>query len=265
MIPEHYRHYVDSLSKNLATDDEYLAVAVGGSWKDDRMDRFSDIDLVIVHRSESLSLPQRKAVAESAGDLLVSFTGEHVGEPRLLICLYDNPLLHVDLKFVPLPAMAVRVEDPLVIWERDRVLTDLMTTSQARFPHPDFQWIEDRFWVWLHYAAAKVGRGELFETLTFLSFVQQTVLGPLALLRNGALPKGVRQLETTLMPADLQAMQQTTAGYDRLSCLEALHGVVAYYQVLRQAVMPATLTYRTRAEERVMAYLEEIGDSFPTG
>lgn len=265
MIPEHYQHYVDSLSKNLSTDDEYLAVAVGGSWRDGRMDRFSDIDLVIVHRSESLSLSQRKVVAESAGDLLVSFTGEHVGEPRLLICLYNNPLLHVDLKFVHLPAMAVRVEDPVVIWERDRVLTDVLATSQARFPHPDSQWIEDRFWVWLHYAAAKVGRGELFETLTFLSFMQQTVLGPLALMRNGALPKGVRQLETTLLPADLQAMQQTIAGYDRSSCLEALHKVVVYYRVLREAVMPATLTYRTRAEHRVMAYLEEIGDSLPTG
>jgi hypothetical protein len=31
--------------------------------------------------------------------LLVGFTGEHVGEPRVLICLYGPPVLHVDLKF----------------------------------------------------------------------------------------------------------------------------------------------------------------------
>jgi hypothetical protein len=38
--------------------------------------------------------------ASRLGELLPSFTGEHVGEPRLLICLYNNPLLHAELKFV---------------------------------------------------------------------------------------------------------------------------------------------------------------------
>ena len=36
-----------------------------------------------------------------------TFTGEHVGESRVLICLYGPPLLHVDLKFVSLSDAAM--------------------------------------------------------------------------------------------------------------------------------------------------------------
>jgi hypothetical protein len=36
-----------------------------------------------------------------------AFSGEHVGEPRALICLYGPPLLPVDLKFVSLSDAAM--------------------------------------------------------------------------------------------------------------------------------------------------------------
>lgn len=258
MIPIYYQQFADALAAQLAQDEEFIALAAGGSWIEGQMDRYSDIDLVIVHRSGYLTIEQRKAIAAAAGDLLVCFTGEHVGEPRLLICLYDNPLLHVDLKFVDLSGMASRVEDPVVIWQRDNSLTSLLSTTKANFPHPDYQWLEDRFWVWIHYAASKIGRGELFETLTFLSFMQQTVLGPLALISQGALPKGVRKLEMILPSADLEKLRQTNANYNRQSCLSALYHVVNYYQTLRKTVMKNTIVYHHRAEARVNIYLADI-------
>jgi hypothetical protein len=52
------------------------------------------------------------------GNLLAAFTGEHVGEPRLLICLFADPLMHVDLKFISLGQLSSRVEDPVILWER---------------------------------------------------------------------------------------------------------------------------------------------------
>jgi hypothetical protein len=258
MIPVGHQSFVDALLRLLQADDQYCALAVGGSWMENKMDRFSDIDLVIVHTADTLPLAQRQSLAGAAGNLLASFTGEHVGEPRLLICLYDTPLLHVDLKFVALPDMHTRVEDPLILWERDGQLTKIYTESHAKFPYPDYQWLEDRFWIWTHYAATKIGRGELFETLAFLSYIQQVVLGPLALIRHGHLPKGVRKLEQHLPESDLQALKQTLATYDRRSLLKAVHASVAYYKELRDAVMPGTLQRNTRAEQRVLAYLQEI-------
>lgn len=256
MKPVYFQEFVNSFSEILSSNQEFVALAAGGSWIDGKMDRFSDIDLVIVHKSETISFPEKKALAESAGELLACFTGEHVGEPRLLICLYGNPMLHVDLKFVHLPDMASRVEDPVVIWERGDVLSDLLGKTRAQFPYPDFQWIEDRFWVWIHYAAAKIGRGEFFETTTFLSFLQQTVLGPLALIKNNELPKGVRKIEILLPESDLQFMSSTVAEHNRESCLAALHNAVHYYRILRKSVMPVSLEHNIKAEEAVMIYLK---------
>lgn len=258
MKPVYFQDFVKSFSEILSVDPEFLALAAGGSWIDGRMDRFSDIDLVVVHQSPAISTAQKKALAASAGDLLACFTGEHVGEPRLLICLYNNPMLHVDLKFVHLNDMAQRVENPVLIWERNLVLTSLLAKTEARFPYPDFQWIEDRFWVWVHYAAAKIGRGEYFETTTFFSFIQQTVLGPLALIKNAELPKGVRKIEILLPEQDLEYMKGTMAEHNAKSCLEALRNVVRYYHILRASVMPSSIELNVRAEQAVMKYLDEI-------
>lgn len=85
------------------------------------MDEYSDLDLVIVYdnayRNEIME--QGIQLAEELEQLLSAFTGEHVGEPRLVICLYGPPLLHVDLKFISKSELRIRTENPIVLWERD--------------------------------------------------------------------------------------------------------------------------------------------------
>jgi len=45
------------------------------------------------------------------GTLQESFTGEHVAEPRRLICLYGPPLLHVDFNSVSMNDYHEKVEN----------------------------------------------------------------------------------------------------------------------------------------------------------
>ena len=81
----------------------------------DEMDQYSDVDLVAVYRDEyraTITVDERMSIVQKLGELLTAFTGEHVGEPRLLICLYKDPLLHVDVKFTSLNELESRVEDP---------------------------------------------------------------------------------------------------------------------------------------------------------
>ena len=77
------------------------------------MDAFSDLDLVLAcERRDHQSLMQdRRSLAETLGALVAAFTGEHVGEPRVMICLYGPPALHVDIKVVVLSDLACRVDD----------------------------------------------------------------------------------------------------------------------------------------------------------
>jgi hypothetical protein len=238
----------------LSTDPRIAGVAAGGSWLA-TMDEFSDLDLVVAvypEHEESVRA-DRAAIAARLGPLLAAFTGEHVGEPRLLICLYGPPLLHVDIKFVALGDLAERVEDPAILWQRDGALDRALEGSRAAYPQPDPQWIEDRFWVWVHYAAVKIGRGELFEVLDSLGFWRGQVFGPLILARAGGRPNRVRRIEE-LAPDSIAALRETVAAYDRADCGRAVLAAVALYRELREG---HPITRRSAAEAEAVRFLDE--------
>src|SRR5215468_10241140 len=110
---------------HLSRDPRIVGVAAGGSYLSREMDEFSDLDLVIAVEPalHAEVLAEAKTIAARIAPLLAAFTGEHVGEPRLLICLYGAPLVHVDLKFVRADDLSDRVEDPVVLWEREGRMT----------------------------------------------------------------------------------------------------------------------------------------------
>ena len=124
-VPEPHRLFLERLEQ-LKSDNRIMGVAVGGSLLEDSMDEFSDLDLVIAVDPTQYSsvMKERYDIVASLGHLLSGFTGEHVGEPRVFICLYDKPLLHVDFNFVSLEDVSKRVEDPLILWEREEYLTE---------------------------------------------------------------------------------------------------------------------------------------------
>jgi hypothetical protein len=257
-LPEAHRRFVRSSIDALESDARIVGIAAGGSFLTNSMDEFSDLDLLIAtEQSDHLNvMADRFRIAGALGSLLVAFTGEHVGEPRLLICLYDDaPPLHVDLKFVAHPDLAKRIEDPAVLWERGERLTQALQVGAAEYPMPNRQWIEDRFWVWVHYAATKLGRGEIFEVLDVLSFLRATVLGPLALVSSGARPAGVRKLEV-LAPEHVLRFQATVAAHDPVDCRRALRACIDLYCSLRSD--GARIDFREAAEKAAMRYLSDV-------
>ncbi|MBB1282764.1 nucleotidyltransferase domain-containing protein [Flavisolibacter sp. BT320] len=243
----------------LSPDESVTGIAVAGSWLTNEMDEYSDLDLVLVTK-EKVGGDRTKmlAYANRLGDLLSGFTGEHVGEPRVLICLYDNPLLHVDVKFVTAEEFGHRVENPEILFDRKGQLSKLLEDSEARFPYPDYQWIEDRFWTWVHYALLKIGRGELLEAFDFLGYLRMVVLGPLLHIRNNRLPRGVRKVETQLLPTDFEKLKSTIPVYTTTSLLESLNNAVSLYKELRYELYTTKVLQQTRAEEKVAAYFVRI-------
>ena len=203
----------------LEKDKEVIGLAVGGSWLTKEIDEFSDLDLILVTRTK-VSDDKTKMIefAKKLGDFLSGFTGEHVGEPRVLICIYDNPLLHVDIKFLTLAELNHRVETPHILFDRDGQIQKVFGQSKENFPFPDFQWIEDRFWIWVHYALLKIGRGEYFEAFDFFAFLRMVVLGPLLHIKNGNPPRAVRKVETELNDKDFKDLKGTLPKYEKKPC-----------------------------------------------
>ncbi len=166
------QNFADKAKTILETDDNVIGLAVAGSWLTNELDEFSDLDLILVTEQKiSGNKDLMLGYAKRLGNFLSGFTGEHVGEPRVLICLYDNPLLHVDIKFVTLDEFQSRIETPILLLDKNGRLEKTISNSQEKFPYPDYQWIEDRFWTWIHYALLKIGRGEYLEACDFMGFL----------------------------------------------------------------------------------------------
>ena len=87
--------------------------------------------LVCRDGDEDEVLADGPALAERLGPLLGWFAADHVGAPELLVCLYGPPLRHVDLKFVPLAALAKRVEDGAVLWDRSGEVAEAFAATPA--------------------------------------------------------------------------------------------------------------------------------------
>lgn len=244
----------------IAEDDpSILGLAAAGSWLTQELDEFSDLDLVLITKENvGGNKEQMMSYAQKFGNLLNGFTGEHVGEPRLLICLYNNPLLHVDIKFITADELKTRVENPVLLFDRDGSLQQIIASTPSQFPHPDHQWIEDRFWTWVHYALLKIGRGEYMEAHDFLAFLRMVVFGPLLHIKNNNLPKGVRKVETTLTAEDFHQLQQTLAANNKASLLTALEKSVQLYRSLRNELFTADTVLQQQTEAAVMKYFDEL-------
>ncbi|MFA7584236.1 MAG: hypothetical protein WCZ46_11970 [Proteiniphilum sp.] len=253
------REFANKAKTILETDENVIGLAVAGSWITNKMDEFSDLDLILVTRKKiSHDKNLMLDYAKRLGNFLSGFTGEHIGEPRVLICLYDNPLLHVDIKFVTLDEFQSRVETPTLLIDKEGQLEKAIKNSHEKFPYPDYQWIEDRFWIWRHYALLKIGRGEYLEAYDFMGFLRMVVFGPLLHIKNDNLPRGVRRVETDLESEDLARLKLTIPTYNRQSLLGSLRNAVTLYRQLRRELFDNNVCLQNDAEQKVMNYFDEI-------
>lgn len=251
--------FVEHVKNMLIDDPTVIGLGLGGSWITQEIDEYSDLDFIIVTSEKITDNPEKMhSFAHRFGHILSAFTGEHVGEPRLLVCLYDNPFLHVDYKFLTLDEIPSRIEDPVILLDKDGKYSEALKQADAHFPSPDYQWIEDRFWLWVHYLLLKIGRGEYMEVYDGFSFLRGMVFGNYLHIKNGNLPRAMRKVESMLPAADMEALKSTLPEYNRKSLLKALHNSVNLYRELRNEMYPETIQLRHEAEIRVMEYFKEI-------
>jgi len=259
-LPMH-KAFVDNVVQITKQDKRITGVAMGGSWLFGNMDEYSDLDFVIVYDPQYKEevMNHREGFAAQFGDLLSSFTGEHVGEPRLIVCLYNNPLLHVDYKFITPEEFSVRIEDPAILWERDSVLSEVVHRTEASFPYPDFQWIENRFWPWIYYCSVKLGRGEIFELLGSIHFLMSRIIGPMVKIKNGYKPNGTRHLEEQAGEY-YNRIVACAPSHDKKECAVALLTIVKLYEALKDEVMDESIERKERTKKACEAYLYNITD-----
>jgi len=238
-LPSQHASFLRRLIDKMRQDDRSEALLAGGSMVHGGFDELSDFDFVPVVRDNAFAevATQKRAVAEGFGELLAAFTGEHVGEPRLLICLYGPQPLHVDLKFVVRSDLTNLVERPVVLWARDmEAIQVTLDNAEIAWPDRSPDWFEERAWIWLHYGATKLQRGELFEALGMIAFFREQVLGPMLNRRLGRPQRGVRRLEQ--MGEEAEKLRAVVAEHSAASVASALRNAVRLYEELRSDEPP---------------------------
>jgi hypothetical protein len=243
-LPFVHNAFLEQLIKVLEKDIRFESLLAGGSIIHGGLDEHSDLDFLVVVRADhyEVVMKSRTEFARQLPGLLSAFTGEHVGEPRLLICLYGPKLLHVDFKFIVPSDLLQIIERPAILWEREPGAMAL-ALDNAHISWPDLQpeWFEERSWIWLHYAATKLQRGELFEAIGMLAFFREQVLGPLFHRRAGRPQRGVRRIELQDVEA-AEALKQTIAGHTKPAVSRALKAAAKIYLELRNDNPPAEVT-----------------------
>ncbi|GHA34724.1 nucleotidyltransferase domain-containing protein [Photobacterium aphoticum] len=253
-LPHSHKQLLSHILAVFTQDPRIVGIGASGSYASDTMDQYSDLDLVIAINPDDYAavMEERFTLIEQLEGKVAAFTGEHVGEPRLVIALFAPHALHVDFKFVALPDAAVRVDDTKVVWERDGQLSAIYAQSTPHYPCPTPQWVEDRFWVWVHYAATKIARGEYFEAVEFLSFLRGMVLSPLALQQRGLTPSGVRHLEKR-MPDVASLLTETIVQPEKAPLIMAFEKIIAFYLTLRER---EDVTIHHEAQALALAYFQ---------
>ncbi len=259
--PAVLRPIVDAVVTSAAADPRVIGVLAVGSAATASMDRYSDLDFMVVGRDDCLLDLRRdaKEFAARIGPLLSAFTGEHVREPGLLLCLYGPPPVRVDINFLADRDLDRRVENGRILWQRDGQIDAALGRTPANWPSTGPQWMEDRFWTWIFNGATKLGRGELFACLEEVAFLRRVVLAPLIAQSRGFRPSGVRRIEQ-IAPDLVPDLQETVGDYSPSGCARALLATVTLYRLLREE--HPDLAHQEAAEAATIDYLIDIASHF---
>jgi hypothetical protein len=215
-----------------AAESEVIGMAISGSFAYGTPDAYSDLDLRVVVADGSLDrvFERKEAFARRCGPLVAAFTGEHVGEPHLLITLYSD-LIHVDYLFTDLAGAAERNEGrPVhVLWQREPAVTAALSRTPTLDPVADLTYMESRIWTWAWYIQSKILRGELWEAASGINFVRDVVIFRLFAVVNQERFRGARFAESVVGEHG-SAVTRTLSGLDRQELLEALRTEVRLYR-----------------------------------
>ena len=145
------------------------------------------------------------------------------------------------MKFLVRADLDQLVERPLVLWARNPAAIEL-TLDKAEIVWPDRSpdWFEDRAWIWLHYGATKLQRGELFEAMGMIAFFREQVLGPMLNRRQRRPQRGVRNIEQ--IGREIDKLRGVVADHSKGAVTFALQNAVHLYLELRDDELPSVLT-----------------------
>ena len=260
-LPEKHRQFLLPFIEAIEQDSRIIGIAAIGSLGFGDIDEFSDLDLIVVcedtHRDELQK--NAEAFAKQFGPLLSFYRGHHVGEPRLLVCFFGEPLLHVDFTFMTLDEFAVdRVQVPAILLDREDKLRSAVARVEVDFSKPHRQSIETKFWVWIFNASCKLARGDLFSAISYIGTIRKSALIPLIQDNAGATPRGFRTLQSDAPDLYEQLIHTHPKEFSKQEVARALQAAADIYRAVRSGSDAEGINFNSEAERAACSFLNSI-------
>jgi predicted nucleotidyltransferase len=242
-LPQH-RNLLERAVARFRDDDRVLGLVLGGSLAIGGADFYSDVDLYMIVRDESLDavFAERDAAAEAIGSPLLRFTVEPVpGGSRDYIVTYPGPvkldlMYHRESEVEPGP----KWENRLVMKDDFCSLASVVSRSTGSAPVPlaleVLAELDQKFWTWCWYVFGKIVRGELWEALDGLHTIRSLALLSLLDLAAERPHEGYRRLERKLDPRTSGLLAATVASLQPGALYAALQAEIALFRELRAIV-----------------------------
>lgn len=183
------------------------AVAVGGSVARGEVDRFSDLDLVLLAADHAACSARRAAIREllrERYDLIAVFDAAHLQLPCLdsMFIVVEGQIMKMDVAFWvvgdgPPPVGGVVVHDPMGLGRPAAEPADEVTRAPVDLPG------------WTCHVRKIIARGELFEASHCLDEMRRRFLVPVLLEISGLPQVNYRRIEARLPAPELVALTGT--------------------------------------------------------
>ena len=257
MLPQHH-NLLERVVARFRDDDRVPGLVLGGSLAIGGADFYSDVDLYMIVRDESLDavFAERDAAAEAIGSPLLRFTVESVpGGSRDYIVTYPGPvkldlMYHRESEVEPSP----KWENRLVLKDDSGSLASVVSWSMRfevdRLTLEVLAELDQKFWTWCWYVFGKIVRGELWEALDGLHTIRSIALLPLLDLAAERPHEGYRRLERKLDPRTSGLLAATVVPLQPGALYAALQAEIALFRELRAIVFDRyELTFDPEPEE----------------
>lgn len=238
-------------------DDKAVGMILGGSLAHGNADFYSDVDLYVVTRDETLEtlFEERNAAARTIGSPWFGFDVEPVpGGSRDYIVTYPGPvkldlMYYSESEMLPAPKWAGCV----VLKDESGLITDVLARSSdlaPSLPPPEaLLELDQKFWTWCWYVFGKIMRGELWEALDGVHSIRSQVLLPMLDWTFDRRHEGYRRLENKVDPETAARLARTVSTLDPESMFAALKAEMGLFRDLRGHLSESIgLTFDPRPE-----------------
>ncbi|MGL4589174.1 MAG: hypothetical protein ACRCUP_02960 [Mycoplasmatales bacterium] len=186
--------FLKNIIQKLMDNEQVQILAITGSGYELKFDQFADLDLVIGYENTI----NKQEVLALMGDLIGCFTGYHVGEPRLEICLFkvSGDLLQVDAKFVELTDFKNQRDKIKLLFDKTKQVDQkIINQKTCEVQTIDWNFVNQKFYKWIHFGIVKLARGEIHEAISCLNMIWSEIIANYYYIERGILPRGMRRIE----------------------------------------------------------------------